>query len=84
MIETLSGRVYGVALLTMAAPLLGLYLACMTGGVITLCLYENLSGLGLMLLGVILYAAGALALEEGRAALQPALKGPAVKRPVRA
>jgi hypothetical protein len=48
----------------------------MIDGVITLCLYENLSGLGLMLLGVILYAAGALALEEGRAALQPALKGP--------
>ncbi len=77
-----------MAMLIMAAPLLGLYLACMIDGVITLCLYENLSGLGLMLLGVILYAAGALALEEGRAALQPAVKqptlgGPSVKGPVR-
>lgn len=69
-------------MLAMAAPLLGLYLACVIDGVITLCRYENLSGLGLMLLGVILYAAGALALEEGRAALQPALKPPSVKGPV--
>lgn len=75
MIRALSGQVYGMGMTVMAAPLLGLYLMCVIDGVITLCLYENLSGLGLMALGVVLYAAGALALEEGWAALHPELSG---------
>lgn len=53
----------------LAALLLGLYLVCVVGGVLTLCVYENLSGLGLMVVGVILYAGGRLALEESRSVL---------------
>jgi len=53
-------------MLILAVLLLGLFLACMVDGVISLCLYENPSGLGLMAVGVLLYAGGALALEETR------------------
>lgn len=53
-------------MLILAVLLLGLYLACMVNGVISLCLYENAGGLGLMAVGVLLYAGGALALEETR------------------
>lgn len=53
-------------MLAMAAVLLALYLTCVVSGVITLCLYENASGLGLMAVGVTLYFGGALALEESR------------------
>lgn len=56
-------------MLALAALLLGLYLVCVVDGVLTLCLYENLSGLGLMAVGVILYAGGQLALEESRSVL---------------
>ncbi len=62
-------RVYGLLMLALAALLLGLYLVCVVDGVLTLCLYENLSGLGLMAVGVILYAGGQLALEESRSVL---------------
>jgi len=62
-------RVYGFLMLTLAALLLGLYLVCVVNGVFTLCLYENLSGLGLMAVGVVLYAGGQLALEESRSVL---------------
>lgn len=62
-------RVYGLLMLALAALLLGLYLVCVIDGVLTLCLYENLSGLGLMAVGVILYAGGQLALEESRSVL---------------
>jgi len=56
-------------MLSLAALLLGLYLACVIDGVLTLCIYENASGLGLMAVGGVLYAGGRLALEEGREAL---------------
>jgi hypothetical protein len=63
-------RIYGTVMLVLAVLLLGLYLVCMVDGVISLCLYENVSGLGLMAVGVLLYAGGALALEETRAHLR--------------
>ena len=69
MTRALLGRIYGTAMLVLAVLLLGLYLVCMVDGVIILCLYENASGLGLMAVGVLLYAGGALALEETRAHL---------------
>jgi len=56
-------------MLSLAALLLGLYLACVIEGVLTLCIYENASGLGLMAVGSVLYAGGRLALEEGREVL---------------
>lgn len=67
--RSLPERVYGVLMLSLAALLLGLYLACVIEGVLTLCLYENASGLGLMAVGGVLYAGGRLALEEGREVL---------------
>lgn len=54
-------------MLVSAALLLGFYLVCVVVGVLTLCIYENLSGLGLMVVGVVLYIGGQLALEESRA-----------------
>lgn len=53
-------------MLVLAVLLLGLYLVCVVDGVLTLCVYEDLSGLGLMAVGVVLYAGGRLALEESR------------------
>ncbi len=53
-------------MLTLAALLLGLYLVCMVSGVLTLCVYEDPSGLGVMAVGAVLYAGGKLALLERR------------------
>lgn len=71
MTRALLERIYGTVMLVLAVLLLGLYLVCMVNGVISLCLYENAGGLGLMAVGVLLYAGGALALEETRAHLHP-------------
>ena len=49
---------------TIAAALLILYLTCILYGVITLCVYEDTSELGLMATGVLLYFGGELALTE--------------------
>ena len=51
----------------LAAVLLLLFLACMIKGVLTLCLYEDLTGVGLMGVGVVLYWGGRLALAEREA-----------------
>lgn len=48
----------------MSVVLLAFYLTCVIYGVITLCLYENTSGLGLMAVGVLLYFGAELALTE--------------------
>ena len=69
MTRALLERIYGTVMLVLAVLLLGLYLICVVDGVIVFCLYENPSGLGLMAVGVLLYAGGALALEETRAHL---------------
>lgn len=49
---------------TIAASLLTFYLTLEFYGVIALCLYENTSGIGLMVLGVLLFFGGKLALAE--------------------
>ncbi len=49
---------------TLAALLLGLFLVCEIEGVLTLCIYEDLAGLGRMGIGVLLYLGGQLALRE--------------------
>ena len=51
----------------LAAVLLLLFLACVIQGVLTLCLYEDLTGIGLMVVGVVLYFSGKLALAEREA-----------------
>lgn len=57
-------RAYSKLMTTMAVGLLALYLTCTLYGVIELSVYENISGLGLMALGVLLYFGGELALTE--------------------
>lgn len=59
-------RLYRALLFFLAALVLGFYLACMASGVVRLCFYDDPSGLGLMMLGVLLYAAGRLAVRELR------------------
>ena len=44
--------------------LLVLFLICEVEGVLTLCLYEDLAGLGRMLIGLLLYFGAELALAE--------------------
>ncbi len=60
-------QLYRWLMLTFAALLLGLYLVCVTSGVLTLCVYEDLSGLGVMAVGGVLYFGAKLALFESRA-----------------
>lgn len=57
-----SQRLYNVVMLLLAALLLGFYMVCTVSGVIRLCFYDDLSGLGLMALGILLYWGGRLAL----------------------
>ena len=47
-----------------AFGLLSFYLACIAYGIITVCFYENTSGLIVMSLGVVLYFGGELALTQ--------------------
>lgn len=55
---------YRAAMVVLTGLLLGFYLACTVYGVIALCFYDNLSGLGLMAVGVLLFQGGRLALSE--------------------
>ena len=48
----------------MAFGLLTFYLTCIVYGIITLCFYENTSGLTVMSLGVVFYFGGELALTQ--------------------
>ncbi len=61
-------RVYRVLMGVLALLLLSLFLICEIEGVLTLCLYEDLAGLGRMVIGVLLYFGGKLALAERNAA----------------
>lgn len=60
-------KVYRTLMGILAAVLLLLFLACTIQGVLTLCLYEDLTGVGLMVVGVVLYFSGKLALAEREA-----------------
>lgn len=60
-------RFYRALLVLLCTLLLGFYLACMTSGVIRLCFYDDLEGLGLMVVGLLLFQAARLALGAFRA-----------------
>ncbi len=64
-------RFYRVLLALLAVLSLGFYLACLTSGVIRLCFYDDLAGLGLMALGLLMFQAARLALGAFHA-LRPA------------
>lgn len=59
---------YRALLTLLSALLLGFYLACLTSGVIRLCFYDDLGGLGLMAVGLLLFQAARLTLGAFRAA----------------
>ncbi len=62
-------QLYAALMSALAAALLVLFLICEIEGVITLFLYEDLAGLGRMVIGLLLYFGGQLALTEREAVL---------------
>lgn len=54
-------------MIAISVMLLAFHLACVVYGVIELTVYQNTSGLGVMVIGVLLYFGGELALTESRA-----------------
>ena len=67
-----SVRLYRALLLLLILLIAGFYLACIVSGVIRLCFYDDLSGLGLMVVGLLLYQAARLALAA-YTSLRPSL-----------
>jgi len=65
-----SKQVYSALMSGLALGFLVLFLVCEIEGVLTLCLYEDLAGLGRMVIGVLLYFGGELALCERNAVVR--------------